>query len=144
MLDGHVLVLQPPGLTLCRVEQAGQPLGDEHLPRLGSWPADAWPAGQRGLELLLQALGVGAGLTEQARNQPVLLIQQCKQKVLAVHLGVAESQRLGLCVVECFLGLLRQSVGVHVGPPLGTDRLRAAASRTAMRSSRSITSPSAA
>ena len=54
-------------------------------------------------------------------HQPVGLVEQGQQQVLAVDLGVAEAQRLGLRVVQGLLGLLGQAVQVH-GRASGASR----------------------
>ena len=66
-----------------------------------------------GLQVGSQPAGVHARLPEQPGRQSVGLVEQGKQQVLAVHLGVPETQRLGLRVVQRFLRLLRQPVRVH-------------------------------
>jgi len=153
VLDRDVLVLEPGGLPLGRVEQPGEPLGDEHLAGRGARPGRAGPARQLGLEPGAQRVGVGAEPLEQAGHEPFGLVQQGEQQVLAVDLGMAEPQRLGLRVVQRLLGLLGQAVHVHGVPllPGGCGRARAsrpaarrAVSSVSMRSSRSSTSPIAA
>ncbi len=145
-----VLVLEAPSFAFGRVQQPGQSLGDEHLPRLGAWPGDLRPPSQVGLDRGVQRGGVGADLPDQARDQPVGSLQQSDQQVLAIDLGVPERGRLGLGGGQRLLGLLGQPVHVHGGVLLAAVRgragvlLRSAASSASMRSSRSRTRPMAA
>jgi hypothetical protein len=146
MLDADVLVLEPLGLALGSLEQRSQSSGDADLPGAGSWGGDAGASRQRRLDLGGELVGVCARLREQPGHEPVRLVEQCKEQMLAIHLGVAEAEGLGLGVVQGFLRLLCQPIRVHDEPSLGWGRRLpgAAASRTAMRSSRSATSPSPA
>jgi hypothetical protein len=150
VLDRDVLVLEPAGFPLGGVEQAGQPLGDHHLPGRDPGPGHSGPSAQLALDRAPQQVGVGPGRRQQPRHQALGLVEQGQQQVLAVDLGVAEAQRLGLGVVQGLLRLLGQTVEVHsrssllgceAGPP---GRARSARSRTSMRSRRSSTRPMAA
>ena len=96
-----------------------------------------------GLQCLPQPVRIRAGLAEQPGNDALGLVKQREQQMLNVHLGVPEAKRLGLRVVQCFLRFLRQVARVHVYLP-GRRAPRRAASSTAIRSSRSVTSPMAA
>ena len=87
--------------------------------------------------------GSAPGLAEQPGNDALGLVKQGEQQMLNVHLGVPEAKRLGLRVVQCFLRFLRQVARVHVYLP-GRRAPRRAVSSTAIRSSRSVTSPTAA
>ena len=147
VLDRDVLVLEPAGLPLGGVEQAAEPLGHEHLAGRGPWAGHLGPAPELGLQVGAERARVGAGLLEQPWRQPVGLVDQGEQQVLAVDLGVAEPQRLGLGVLQRLLGLLGQTVEVHGRSSLlagSWEWARSARSRTSMRSSRSRTSPIAA
>jgi hypothetical protein len=113
VLHRDVLVLQALGLCLRFVEEPGQPLGDHHLAGLYARAAHLGPAGQLRLDLGLHASGVGARLGQQPGHQPLGLVEEGEEQVLPVHFGVAEPQRLGLGVVQGFLGLLGEAVQVH-------------------------------
>ena len=143
VLDGDVLVLEPARLLLGGVEQAGQPLRDTDLPRVHARAADLGAPRELGLQCLPQPVRIRAGLAEQPGNDALGLVKQSEQQMLNVHLGVPEAERLGLRVVQCFLRFLRQVARVHVYLP-GRRAPRRAASSTAIRSSRSVTSPMAA
>ena len=54
-----------------------------------------------------------ARLRQQARDEPVWLVEQGQQEMFAVDLRVPEAQRLGLRVVQGLLGLLREPVRIH-------------------------------
>ena len=144
VLDGHVLVLQPMRLSLRRIQQPGQPLGDEDLTRSGTRPARSRSASELCFHLGVQPIRVGAGLAKEARREPVRLIEQCQQQMFAVDLGVTEPQGFRLGVLQRLLRLLGQCVRVHLLPPSRRVPLLKAASSAAIRSSRSTTSPSAA
>ena len=113
VLDRHVLVLQPLGLALGGVEQAAEPLGEEHLTRRRARPGHAGTPRQLAFQVRPQAVGVGPGLCHQTRHEPVGLVEEGEEEVLAVDLGVAEAQRLGLGVVQRLLRLLGEAVHVH-------------------------------
>ena len=142
MLDRDVLVLEPAGLAVGRVEQPREPLGDVHLPGRHAGPADPRAAAELGLQVLAQPVRIGSRPGEQRRDQALRLVEQCQQQVLPVHLDVAEAQRLGLGVVQSLLRLLGQSVHVHGAPPR-RDIRRCVFSSSAIRSSSSTTSPMA-
>ena len=144
VLDRDVVVLEPLGLLLGRIEQPGQPLGHRHLARCHARAADPRPPRELGLQVRPQTAGVAARGLQQPRRQPLGLIEQRQQQVLAVNLGVPEAQRPGLRVVQRFLGLLGQAVRVHGRPPLRCGLYRRLASAASSRSSRSRTRPSAA
>ena len=99
---------------------AGQPLGDVTWPGSAPGPLTRGRRLELGLQVLTQPVRVGARPSQQPRDQPLALLEQRQQQVLAVHLGVAEPQRLGLGVVQGFLRLLRQSVQVHRTPLSGS------------------------
>ncbi len=141
MLHRDVLVLQTFGLAFGALQQPRQPLRDEHLAGRRARARDPGPPAELGLDVDAQPIGVGARLVEQPGYEPFGLVEQGEQQVLAVHLGMAEPQGLGLRVVQRLLRLLRQLVRIHErSPPTRSD----AASRTAMRSSRCSTRSSAA
>jgi len=83
------------------------------------------------------------GLAEQPGDDALGLIQQREEEMLDVDLGVTEAERLRLRVVQRFLRFLGQVTRVHVHLPGLRAPLRAASS-TAIRSSRSVTSEMAA
>ena len=143
VLHGDVLVLEPVRLLVGRIEQTGQPLRDVDLPRGDARAGDLGASGELGLERRPQLVRIGAGLGQQAGDDAVLLVEQGQQQVLAVHFAVPEAERPGLRLVQCFLRLLRQVTRVHVHLP-GRRASRRAASSTSIRSSRSVTSPTAA
>ena len=76
-------------------------------------PGDAGPAAELGLHVLAQPVRVGAACASSRGDQALALVQQRQQQVLAVDLGVAETERLGLRVVQCLLRLLGQAVQVQ-------------------------------
>ena len=143
VLDRDVLVLEPRRLLLGGVEQAGQPLGDDDLPGFAPGPLTLGRLASSASSAFRSRSGSAPGLAEQPRNDALGLIEQGEQQMLTVDLGVAEAERLGLRVVQCFLRLLGQVARVHVYLP-GRRAPRRAASSTAIRSSRSVTSPMAA
>ena len=140
VLDRHVLVLEPAGLALRGVQQPGQALGDEHLARRGAGARDLGAAGEFGLDVAPHRVRIRPDGGDQAGYEALGLVEQGEQQVLPVDLGVPQTQRLGLGVVECFLRLLGQPVHVH-GVLL---ERRKAVSSSSMRSSRSSTRPIAA
>ena len=148
VLHGDVVVLEPLRLALGRVEQAGQPLGHEHLARGCAGAGDAGPPTEVGLDVGPQPVGIGARLAQQPGHEPVGLLEQGQQQVLAVHLGVAGPDGDGLRLLQRLLRLLGQSLRVHDAPPVRRVVVRvatrSAASSSAMRSSRSTTTPIAA
>ena len=143
VLDRDVLVLEPACLLLGRVEQPGQPLGDHDLPWVRPRAADPRAPGQLRFQRLAQPVRIRAGLAEQPGGDALGLVEQREQQVLAVYLGMAEAERLGLRVVQRFLRLLGQVTRVHGYRP-GHWEPRRAVSSTAIRSSRSVTSATAA
>src|SRR6185312_16622504 len=98
---------------------------------------DPGTPGQLAFQRLAQPVRIRARLAEQPGGDALSLIEQREKQVLAVYLGVAEAQRLGLRVVQRFLRLLRQVARVHVPSP-GRGDPRRAASSAAIRSSRSV------
>ncbi len=144
MFDGHILVLEPAGLTFRGVQQTGQTLGDGDLAWRHARAADPRAAGKLRLQVGPQPGSIHVRLREQPGRQAVGLLEQGQQQMLPVHLSVPEAERLGLCVVQRFLRLLRQFVRVHGGPPSRNELPRAAASCAAIRSSRSATRATAA
>ena len=143
VLDRDVLVLEPVRLLLGRIQQAAQPLGDVHLPGARAGAGDPGPPAEFGLHRGVQPVRVRAGLAEQPGGDALGLVEQREEQVLGVHLGVTEAEGLGLGVVQCFGRLLGQVIGVHDDLP-GDRDARRAVSRSAIRSSRSVTSPTAA
>ena len=147
MLDRHVLVLQTLGLALGRIEEAAEALSEEHLTGGRARARHAGSSRQFGFELCQHSVGVDPDLCHQPASQTVGLLDQGEQKVLAVDLGVAEAQRLGLGVVQRLLRLLGEAVHVHCRAPVETvvdGCRRCAASNRAIRSRRSTTRPRAA
>ena len=118
VLDGDVLVLEPLGLVLGAHQDLLQPLGEIDLARLDARARDLGPARQLALDLGLERLGGHLHAGEQAGDQPLRLLQQREEKMLAVDLLVAIAQRLGLGALERLLGFLGQLVDVHVLCPL--------------------------
>src|SRR4029450_8455522 len=57
-----------------------------------------------------EAVRVGPGSLQQPWRQAVGLVEQGQQQMLAIDLGVAEAQRLGLGAGQGFLGLLGGTV----------------------------------
>ena len=112
----------------------------EHLARCPAGTRHLGPAGQLGLDGVSHSVRVCARLDDQAADETFWLVEQCDQQMLSVDLRVTQPQRLGLGVVESFLGLLSQSIHVHVRIPARRD----AASSSSMRRSRSSTRPIAA
>ncbi len=140
VLDRHVLVLESAGLALRGVQQPGQALGDEHLTRRGAGARDLGSAGQFGLDVAPHRVRIRPDGGDQTGYEALGLVEQGEQQVFPVDLGVPQTQRLGLGVVECFLRLLGQPVHVH-GVLL---ERRNSVSSSSMRSSRSSTRPIAA
>ena len=114
VLHRDVLVLEALGL-------ATRPLSRSRDSR---WVTITWPGctpgpltlGRRDSSASTSAfrrVGVGARLRQQPGHQPLGLVEEGQEQVLAVHFGVAESQRLGLGVVQGLLGLLGEAVQVH-------------------------------
>ena len=144
VLDRDVLVLEPARLLFGRVQQAVQPLRDPDLPRVHARAGDPGTPGELRFQRRAQPVGVRAGLGEQPGSDPLRLVEQRQQQVLAVHLGMPETERLRLRVVQRLLRFLRQAVRVHGHLPGRRAACpRRAASSTAIRSSRSVTSPMA-
>ncbi len=116
VLDRDVLVLQALRLALRAVQQVAQPAGDVDLAGRRAGTGHARTA----LEVLVergdQGPGVDVRALEQAAHQPFGLLEQREQQVLDVDLGVAVAKGLRLCVVQGFLRLLGQLVGVHLSP----------------------------
>ena len=117
VLHRDVLVLQPLGLFLGRVEEAGQSLGHHHLARCGARTAHRRSAAQLLLDRRAQELGICPRLCEQAWHERVGILEQREEEMLAVDLAVAVTQRLRLRVVQSLLRLLRELVHVHDEPP---------------------------
>ncbi len=146
VLHRHVLVLEPLGRTLGRVQQPGQALRDIHLPRRGARPGDLRASGQRLLCAAAQRAQIGTGLFEHPRHDALGLVEQRHEQMLTVDLGVPQLGRRALRILQRFLGLLGQAVHVHGGlppVPLRPAACKAVSSRL-IRSSRSSTTPIAA
>jgi hypothetical protein len=103
VLDRDVLVLQPGGLPLGRLQDARQGLRDRDLARGRRRAGRPRLARQRGLEVLAQPGHLGAHPGEQARHEPLGLFQQGEQQVLAVDLRVAGPGRDVLGGGQCLL-----------------------------------------
>ena len=103
MLDGHVVVLQPLRLPLGGVEETGEALGDGDLPGGAARSGHPGAPGEILLEIAVQADRVRPGRSEQAGHQPVGLLEQRQEQVLAIHLGVTPGQGQGLGVVQRLL-----------------------------------------
>jgi hypothetical protein len=117
VLDRDVLVAHLAGLLLGGREHGGEFLrqvdlvgriaGAGHLRRLA----------QIGFERALEGVGRHVHAAEQARDQPVLGLDQRDEQVRDVDLLVAERDGLGLGELEGFLRLLGELLGVHAGAP---------------------------
>ena len=73
VLDRDVLVLEPAGLAVGRVEQPREPLGDVHLPGRHAGPADPRAAAELGLQVLAEPVRIGSRPGEQRRDQALRL-----------------------------------------------------------------------
>ena len=73
VLDRDVLVLEPAGLAVGRVEQPREPLGDVHLPGRHAGPADPRAAAELGLQVLAEPVRIGSRPGEQWRDQALRL-----------------------------------------------------------------------
>ena len=111
-----------------------------HLTGGRAGAADLRPAGQFTLQIGAERVEVRAGLFEQPGHQPVRLVEQGEQQVLAVDLGVADGATFWASC-SASLGLLGQAGSCPCGCPPSVGPLLRACS---MRSSRSSTSPMAA
>jgi len=114
VLDGDVFVFQALGLLLGGVQQLRQGARDVYLAGCRPWPADARASFEMLLDCGAQRSHVDLGAGQQARDQPLGLVQQREQQVLDVDFGMPVAQGLGLRVVQSLLRLLGQPVGVHV------------------------------
>ena len=90
-----------------------QPLGEVDLARLDARAGDLGPARQLALDLGLERLGGRLHAGEQAGHEPLGLLQEGEEKVLAVDLLVAIAKRFGLGALERLLGFLGQLVDIH-------------------------------
>jgi hypothetical protein len=150
VLDGDVLVGEPPGLLLGLVEERGQPRRDHDLALRGAACARrARDALQLGLDVGGQPVHVGAHRVEQSRHEPVGLLEQREQQVQRVDLDVACPGRGVLRRGNGLLGFLGQPVEVHqeIHPRVASCAarcVRSASSSWPIRSSSSTTRPSAA
>ena len=95
--------MQAVRLRLGLVEQSGEPLGHEDLSWRRARAGDARSATQLRFEVAPHGARIGTGPFEQSGYEPLGLVEERQQQVLAVDLGVAESQRLGLGVVQGLL-----------------------------------------
>jgi hypothetical protein len=103
VLDGDVFVLQALRLVLGAQEDLLQPVRDVDLAGFHARARDAGPAGQLALDLGHQRGGRHVHPGEQARDEPLGLLEQGEQQVLAVRLLMAEAERLGLGALQRLL-----------------------------------------
>jgi hypothetical protein len=83
--------------------------------------------------------------SQQPWDQPVRLVEESEQQMLAVDLGVVQPAGDRLRLLQRFLGLLGEPVHIHDSSLLQPALLRLKAdSNSLIRSSRSSTSPSEA
>ena len=127
VLDGHVLVLQPVGLPLGRVQQLPKRARDVHLAGLGAGAADARAAFEVLLDRGPQRGDAHVHSREQARDQALGLLEEREQQVLDVDLGVPVAHRLRLGVVQRLLCLLGQLVRIHAFTSSGGSVTRSGA-----------------
>ena len=106
MLDGDVLVLEPLGLVLGPDQELLQPLREIDLARLDAGAGDLGPARQLALDLGLERLGRHFHAGEQAGDQPLRLLQEGEEKVLAVDLLMPVAKRFRLGALERLLRFL--------------------------------------
>jgi hypothetical protein len=149
VLDGDVLVGEPPGLLLGLVEERGQPRRDHDLALRGATRAGrARDALQLGLDVGGQPVHVDAHRVEQPRHQP----SGCWSARAAGAASRPRRGRPGRGVLRRgngLLGLLGQPVEVHqeIHPRVASCAarcVRSASSSRPIRSSSSTTRPSAA
>jgi hypothetical protein len=97
VLHRHVFVLEPGRLSLGRVEDPGETLGDPDLARGLTGAGDPGPGPQVGLHGGDEPNRVAPGLRDETGDETFGLGEQRKEQMLAIHLGVPEAggQRLG-------------------------------------------------
>src|ERR1700735_2545288 len=109
MLDRDVVVLEPARFLPGRIQHAGQPLRDTDLAGIHARTRDPGASGELGLQCGPEPVRVSSSLDEQPGSDAFWLVEEREEQVLAVYLGVPETECLCLCVVQCFLRLLRQA-----------------------------------
>ena len=150
VLDGDVLVVQPPGLLLGLVEQRGQPRRDHDLARRGAAGAGrARDAPQLGLDVGGQPVHVGAHRVEQSRHQPVGLLEQREQQVLpSTSMWPARVAASCAAAMACWDFWVSRLRSIRRSAPrvasCAARCVRSASSSWLIRSSSSTTRPSAA
>ena len=80
MLHRDVFVLEPIGLPGGVLDQAGEPLGDEHLTGRRTRTGNARPAAQLGLHVLAQPVRIRPCAGKQGPDQALALVQQCQSR----------------------------------------------------------------
>ena len=145
VLDRHVLVLQPLRFVSAASSRRASRCVTKTWPGAAPGPVTCGRRPSSASSSVRSRSGSAPACLQQPRHQALGLVEQREQQVLAVDLGVAEAQRLGLRVVQRLLGLLGQAVHVHGRHSSAVGRCpELAALQAAMRSSRSTTSPRAA
>ncbi len=113
MLGRDVLVAELLGDLEGAVEDARKIARDDGVGRSARYLG---PAVEVRLDLASEGFGIGAELLEHGDDDPVVLLQEGEQQVVAGQLRVATGARVALRFLDRFLGFDGQLVESHVVP----------------------------
>jgi hypothetical protein len=95
VLDGDVVVAAAPGLLRGLLQHAAEPPGDVHALRRRSGTGHAGTAAEMGLHLGAQQARVDVRPLQQARREPVRLVEERHRQVFGVDVAVPQVRGAG-------------------------------------------------
>ena len=114
VLHAHELVLHALGLGLGRTQDLVDARGDVHLTAGRARPRDAGQLVQRLLQARRQRRRADPRLLDHARGHAAVLAEQREGQMLDLDLRLAVALREALRLADRLLGLLGQSVRIHI------------------------------
>src|SRR6516162_1212651 len=120
MLDRNIVVLELLGLVLRLRQESIQPAADACLVRAASRSAYAGKPLQLAMNSQFQCVDGDVRLLEDGWRQTLLLIEQCQENVLDIHLRMLQSSRHPLSPGQGLLCFFGETIDIHRLVPLCT------------------------